>query len=128
MFGLIGEKLGHSYSKIIHEKFGFYRYELFPLQPNELEAFMKRSDWQGINVTIPYKKSVIPFCDELSITAQKIGSVNTVVRRADGSLFGDNTDYFGFLHMASCAGISFSGKKVLVLGSGGTSLMASTAI
>ena len=128
MFGLIGEKLGHSYSKIIHEKFGFYRYELFPLQPNELEAFMKREDWQGINVTIPYKKSVIPFCDELSITAQKIGSVNTVVRRADGSLFGDNTDYFGFLHMASVAGITFSGKKVLVLGSGGTSLMASTAI
>ena len=128
MYGLIGEKLEHSHSKIIHEKFGLYSYELFPLQKHELENFLKRKDWQGINVTIPYKKDVIPFCDSLSQTAQKIGSVNTIVRKTDGSLYGDNTDYFGFLYMASKAKITFSNKKVLVLGSGGTSLMALAAI
>jgi shikimate dehydrogenase len=128
MYGLIGEKLGHSYSKIIHEKFGRYHYELFPLQQSELQGFMQRKDWKGINVTIPYKKSVMPFCDALSAAAQKIGSVNTVVRRPDGTLYGDNTDYSGFLHMASKAEIDFSGKKVLVLGSGGTGLTACAAV
>lgn len=128
MYGLIGEKLGHSYSKIIHEKLGFYEYELFPLQKTELESFLKSKEWKGLNVTIPYKQAVIPFCDSLSAAAVKIGSVNTLVRLADGSVHGDNTDFYGFLAMAEKAKISFAGKKVLILGSGGTSLTARTAV
>ena len=128
MYGLIGEKLGHSYSKIIHEKLSYYEYELFPLQASELEPFIKSKQWRGLNVTIPYKKAVLPFCDSLSCAAQKIGSVNTLVRLADGSVYGDNTDFFGFLAMAGKAGISFEGKKVLILGSGGTSLTAKAAV
>lgn len=128
MYGLIGEKLRHSYSKIIHEKLGFYAYELFPLQKTELEPFLKSNKWQGLNVTIPYKQAVIPFCDSLSAAAKKIGSVNTLVRRADGSIHGDNTDFFGFLAMARKAKISFAGKKVLIFGSGGTSLTVQYAV
>ncbi len=123
-YGLIGERLGHSYSEVIHRAFGAYDYTLHSLPPDELEHFFQTSNFRGINVTIPYKKSVIPFCAELSETAQKIGSVNTIVRRPDGSLYGDNTDYFGFVAMARLAGIDFTGKRVAILGSGGTSLTA----
>ncbi|NCB42037.1 MAG: hypothetical protein EOM59_05405 [Clostridia bacterium] len=128
MYGLIGEKLEHSYSKLIHEKLGFYEYELFPLPKAKLEPFLRSKEWKGLNVTIPYKKEVIPFCDSLSCAAQKIGSVNTLVRLPDGSVHGDNTDFSGFLAMAQKAKISFEGKKVLILGSGGTSLTAKTAV
>ncbi|MGM9584736.1 MAG: shikimate kinase [Faecousia sp.] len=126
--GLLGRKLGHSYSPQIHGFLGDYSYSLFEKEPEELASFLREGDFTGINVTIPYKKDVIPYLDELSPTAQKIGSVNTVVRRADGTLFGHNTDYFGFVSLVKHSGIAVSGKKVLVLGSGGTSNMAVTAL
>ena len=126
--GLLGRKLGHSYSPQIHSHLGDYSYALFEKEPEELEDFLRCGDFTGINVTIPYKKDVIPYLDELSPTAQKMGSVNTVVRRADGTLFGHNTDYFGFTALVKHSGIPVEGKKVLVLGSGGTSNMAVTAL
>ena len=119
--GLLGRKLGHSYSPQIHEYLGDYSYDLFEKEPEEVGDFIRNGDFSGINVTIPYKKDVIPFLDELSAKAIKMGSVNTVVRRADGTLFGHNTDYFGFHSMVLRSGIAVSGKKVLVLGTGGTS-------
>ena len=125
-FGLIGERLGHSYSAEIHRAFGAYDYELKSMPPEAVGPFLEEKSFRGINVTIPYKKAVIPYCDEISATAQKIGSVNTIVKRADGLIFGDNTDYAGFSEMAARAGISFAGRKVAILGSGGTSLTART--
>jgi len=124
-YGLIGERLGHSFSKQIHERIADYEYSLLSFPPNELEHFIKHSDYSGINVTIPYKKAVIPFLDELSEEAARIGSVNTIVRRG-GKLYGYNTDYYGFKRMAERAGVSFEGSKVLILGTGGTSLTAQT--
>ena len=126
--GLLGRKLGHSYSPQIHSQLGSYSYELFEREPEELASFLKEGDFTGINVTIPYKKDVIPFLDELSPAARKIGSVNTIVRRADGSLFGHNSDYFGFVSLVKHSGIAVADKKVLVLGSGGTSNMVVTAL
>lgn len=126
--GLLGRKLGHSYSPQIHGYLGSYSYELFEREPEDVEGFLRNGDFTGINVTIPYKKDVIPFLDELSATAVKMGSVNTVVRRTDGTLFGHNTDYFGFTSMVHRSGIQVSGKKVLVLGSGGTSNTAVKAL
>lgn len=120
---LIGEKLGHSYSKLIHEAFGLYSYELVCLPRDRVGEFMENGDFDAFNVTIPYKRTVMPYCSYISPEAQKIGSVNTVIRTQDG-LHGFNTDYFGFKSMAARAGIDFSGKKVVVLGSGGTSLTA----
>lgn len=125
-YGLIGEKLGHSYSGVIHGKIGDYGYELCEIPKDELAAFMEKHDFKGINVTIPYKKDVIPFLDEISPEAEKIGAVNTIVN-SGGRLFGYNTDIDGFLYMARRAGIEFSGKKVVILGSGGTSLTARAA-
>lgn len=119
--GLLGRKLGHSYSPQIHACLGSYSYDLFEKEPNEIEAFLKQDNFTGINVTMPYKKSVMPYLDELSPVAQTMGAVNTIVRRTDGSLFGHNTDYFGFSSMVQNAGLSLSGKKVLILGSGGAS-------
>ncbi len=119
-FGLVGRKLGHSYSVPIHKAMGNNNYSLFELEPSELESFVKRSDLGGINVTIPYKIDVMSFCDCISTEAEKIGAVNTVVRR-NGKLYGYNTDKYGFEYMLKYAGIDLSGKKVLVLGSGGAS-------
>ena len=126
--GLLGRKLGHSYSPQIHACLGDYSYELFEKEPEEIEDFLKNGDFTGINVTIPYKKDVISYLDELSPTAIKMGSVNTIVRRQDGTLFGHNTDYFGFTSLVKHSGLSVDGKKVLVLGSGGTSNMAVKAL
>ena len=123
-YGLLGERLGHSYSPLIHSYFGKYSYELVEKSPDELESFIKSGDFLGLNVTIPYKKAVIPFLDELSETAKKIGSVNTIVRREDGTLFGDNTDYGGLVYTFRSSKIDAAGKKALVLGSGGASLTA----
>lgn len=120
--GLLGKTLGHSYSPQIHSFLGDYSYDLFEKQPEEIASFFKKSDFSGINVTIPYKKDVIPYCDELSDCAKKVGAVNTIVRRSDGTLIGHNTDYYGFSSMVSRTGLSLSGKKVLVLGSGGASV------
>lgn len=119
--GLLGGKLGHSYSPQIHAHLGCYSYRLFEKQPEQLEDFLKSGDFTGLNVTIPYKKAVIPFCAELSPRAQALGAVNTIVRRHDGSLIGHNTDYFGFETMLRNSGLQVAGKKVLVLGTGGAS-------
>ncbi len=118
--GLLGRKLGHSYSPQIHSMLGSYSYELFEKEPEQLEDFLKKGDFSAINVTVPYKKTVIPYLDELSPIAQKLGAVNTIVRR-DGELIGHNTDYFGFSMMVRESGFDPVGKKVLVLGSGGAS-------
>ena len=126
--GLLGRKLGHSYSPQIHAYLGDYPYVLYEKEPDALEDFLKSGDFTGINVTIPYKKEVIPFLDELSDVARKMGAVNTIVRRSDGSLYGHNTDYFGFSSMVSHSGLQVTGKKVLVLGSGGASNTASAVL
>ena len=126
--GLLGRKLGHSYSPQIHNLLGDYSYVLFEKEPEELENFLKNGDFSGLNVTIPYKKEVIPYLSELSPTAKKMGCVNTVLRRSDGTLYGHNTDYFGFTSLVRHAGLSVSGKKVLVLGSGGASNTAAAAL
>lgn len=118
--GLLGRKLGHSYSPQIHGQLGSYEYTLFEKEPEELEDFLKHGDFTGLNVTIPYKKEVIPYLDELSPRAKALGAVNTIVRRS-GKLIGHNTDYFGFETMLMSSGIDISGKKALVCGSGGAS-------
>ncbi len=120
--GLLGRALGHSYSPLIHSYLGDYSYELFECEPEKVGEFMRTGCYDAINVTVPYKTAVIPYLDELSDTARKTGSVNTVVRTEDGRLFGDNTDYFGFCYMLRRADIGVKGKKCLVLGSGGSSL------
>lgn len=119
--GLLGRKLGHSYSPQIHGYLGDYPYVLFEKEPEEIGDFLKNGDFTGINVTIPHKKEVIPYLDELTPTARKMGAVNTVVRRADGTLLGHNTDHFGFASMVRRSGLDVTGKKALVLGSGGAS-------
>lgn len=118
-YGLIGKTLKHSYSKIIHEMFGEYNYDLVSIEEDKIPQFLENDEYSGFNVTIPYKKTIIPYCDEISPEARKIGSVNTVVKK-NGKIFGYNTDYAGFLAMSKRAGIEFDGKKVAVLGSGGT--------
>lgn len=126
--GLLGRKLGHSYSPQIHAQLADYSYQLFEKEPEDLENFLKSGDFRGLNVTIPYKKAVIPFLNELSPVAQRLGAVNTIVRREDGSLIGHNTDYFGFCSMVKKSGLKVQGKKVLVLGSGGASSTAVAAL
>ena len=122
-YGLIGEHLGHSYSKEIHEMLGRYTYELKELAPDEIDAFMKEKDFEGINVTIPYKQTVIPYLDEIDPAAKAIGAVNTIVNKG-GRLYGYNTDYYGMRTLLSHKGFSIRGSKVLILGSGGTSKTA----
>ena len=119
VYGLLGRKLGHSWSAPIHAALGCADYRLIELEPEELGAFLAREDIGGLNVTIPYKRDVMAYCDVLDPMAEAIGSVNTLVRRADGKLYGYNTDAAGFCFMAQRAGIGFAGKKTLVLGSGG---------
>ena len=120
--GLVGEKLGHSYSPRIHAELGDYEYRLYEKSPAELPAFLTEGDFHGLNVTIPYKKTVIPYCAALSEEAERIGSVNTLLRRSDGSLYGDNTDAWGFRKMIEKSGIAVGGKKALIFGSGGASV------
>ena len=127
IYGLLGRKLGHSWSVPIHAALGNGAYRLLELEPDGLAPFLHRKDIGGLNVTIPYKRDVMPLCDEIDPAAEAIGSVNTIVRCADGKLVGYNTDIDGFLYMACRAGISLSGKKVVILGSGGASLTAQTA-
>ena len=124
MYGLIGEKLGHSYSKIIHEKLSTFEYQLQELQKQELPQCLTQKNFLGINVTIPYKEMVIPYLDEIDEKAKRIGSVNTVIHK-DGKLCGYNTDYDGFLYMLQKHHVSVTDSKVLILGSGGTSKTAS---
>ena len=125
-YGLIGEKLGHSFSREIHEKLGRYAYELREIRKEELDAFMRARAFCGINVTIPYKTAVIPYLDELSDLAKAVGAVNTVVNR-DGKLYGDNTDVWGLISLIRRLTPDLSGKTVLILGTGGTSRAALAA-
>ena len=124
-YGLLGRKLGHSRSPELHRALAGYDYDLFPVEPEDLEAFLKDTPCRGLNVTIPYKKAVVEFCVGLSDIARRLGSVNTMVRRADG-WFGDNTDYAGFT--ALIAPFAPAGKRALVLGSGGAGTMALQAL
>ncbi len=119
--GLLGERLGHSYSPAIHAMLGDYEYCLYECPREKLGDFLEARDFDGLNVTIPYKKAVLPYCAELSPMAASIGSVNTLLRRPDGSLYGDNTDAFGFESLLRHAGLDPAGRKCLVLGSGGAS-------
>ena len=119
---LIGEKLSHSYSKDIHSLFGL-NYELKELSAGEVGDFLQKKDFDGLNVTIPYKKTVIPYLDEVDEIAKNIGAVNTIVNE-NGKLKGYNTDYFGLKYALSSAGIEIKDKRVAVLGSGGASLTA----
>ena len=121
--GLLGGKLGHSYSPQIHAELGDYKYRLFERAPEELDAFFADRSWTGVNVTIPYKQAVMPYLDEISESAKRIGAVNTIVNRG-GRLIGDNTDFPGMLALARHAGVDMKGKKVLILGTGGASKTA----
>ena len=123
---LIGEKLGHSFSPQIHAELADYPYDLVELTESEIEPLLKSGKYDVLNVTIPYKKTVMPFLTSISEEAKRIGAVNTVIRRKDGSLVGHNTDYAGFFDLVRSLGVSLSGKKVLVLGSGGASRTAVT--
>ena len=122
-YGLLGERLPHSFSKIIHEKIGLYNYELKELSPNSFEEFMKNKQFKGVNVTIPYKQKVMDYCDYIDDKAKEIGAVNTVVNK-DGKLYGYNTDFYGLKLLCVNNGIEFNNKKVLILGNGGTSKTA----
>ncbi|MBQ3088797.1 MAG: shikimate dehydrogenase [Clostridia bacterium] len=122
-YGCIGKKLGHSFSKEIHARLADYEYELIELTEEEITPFFKKKDFRAINVTIPYKQTVIPFLDSVSDIAKRIGSVNTILNR-DGKLYGYNTDYYGMKALIERIGLNLNGKKVLVLGTGGTSKTA----
>ena len=127
VYGLLGRKLGHSWSPPIHRSLGCEDYRLIELEPHELEGFLRREDLGGLNVTMPYKRDVMPFCDVIDEGAQAIGSVNTLVRRVDGKLYGYNTDIDGFLYTLRRANVILFQKKVVILGSGGASLTAQAA-
>ena len=127
-YGLLGRNLSHSYSPQIHSAFADYDYRLMEIEPDKLESFMRSANFSGINVTIPYKKAVLPYCDELTPQAKRLGAVNTIVKKPDGTLWGHNTDYFGFLEMVKRSRLNVQGKKALVLGSGGAGVTASAVL
>lgn len=126
-YGLIGEKLGHSYSKIIHEKLADYTYDLCPLSKEEFKDFMEKREFKAINVTIPYKKDVIPYLKEMDESATAIGAVNTIVNK-EGNLYGYNTDMPGFIYMVNQNKIQMKDKKVVVLGNGGAAQAIKAAV
>ena len=127
-FGLLGERLSHSFSPLIHAELGNYEYILYEKTIDELETFLLQGEFNGLNVTIPYKKAVIPFCKSLSDIARTTGSVNTLTRQPDGSLHGDNTDYYGFSYLLQKTGVNVNNGKALILGSGGSSLTVHTVL
>ena len=126
-YGLIGEHLKHSFSKVIHEEIGDYVYEIKEIEPQNVEAFMKAKDFVAINVTIPYKETVIPYLDFIDKSAKKIGAVNTVLNK-EGKLYGYNTDYFGMKSLIERIGLEIKGKKILIIGTGGTSKTATAVV
>lgn len=128
VYGLLGRTLRHSYSPQIHALLGDYEYRLFEVEPKDLEAFLKKREFGGINVTIPYKKDVLPYLSGISDNAKRIGAVNTIIVKEDGGLYGDNTDYDGFLCLVQKSGFQVKGKKALVLGTGGASLPISAVL
>lgn len=122
-YGLLGEKLGHSYSKEIHALLADYEYELCEVNKEELDVLMRKKEFCAVNVTIPYKQTVIPYLDGISERAKSIGAVNAIVNRG-GKLYGDNTDFAGMRALAIRTGADMNGKKVLIFGTGGTSKTA----
>jgi shikimate dehydrogenase len=126
--GLLGEKLGHSKSPEVHSRLGGYEYLLYEKSPGEVEEFLRRGDYDVLNVTIPYKRRAYELCDEVSPLAAELGNVNVVVKRFDGRLFGDNTDAFGFGELVKAVGADVAGKKCLVLGSGGAGTTAAAVL
>lgn len=126
-YGLIGERLGHSHSKYIHERMVDCEYDLIPLNEEELDIFMKEKDFDGINVTIPYKEKVIPYLDEIDALAKKIGAVNTIVNDK-GRLIGYNTDFYGLFFLINSNNIIVEQKKCLILGTGGTAKTAQAVL
>ena len=122
-YGLVGKELAHSFSKRIHSMLGDYFYDLFSVNEKDFDELIRKKEFGGLNITIPYKQRIISFCDFLSDNAHRVGSVNTVVNR-NGKIYGYNTDYLGLNYMLDTNKISLSNKKVLILGSGGTSLTA----
>lgn len=126
-YGLLGEKLGHSYSPWIHGALAAYSYDLYEVAPEALADFLQAAPLDGMNVTIPYKKAVLEYCAAISEEARRIGCVNTLVRRPEG-WYGDNTDYYGFCQLVQSSGIAIAGRKVLVLGNGGASLTVQQAL
>ena len=120
-YGLLGSTLGHSYSPQMHKIIGGYEYGLYERRPEQLDEFFSEGTFKGISVTMPYKRDVIKYCSELSEQARRCGSVNTIVRREDGTYYGDNTDYYGFRSTVESSGIDVAGAKTIVLGSGGVS-------
>lgn len=126
-YGLIGEHLTHSFSKIIHEEIGDYVYEIKEIEPKKVDSFMKSRDFTAINVTIPYKETVIPYLDYIDDSAKKIGAVNTVVNK-NGKLYGYNTDYSGMKALVNKIGLEIKGKKILIIGTGGTSKTATAVV
>ena len=127
VYGLLGEKLGHSHSPLIQAQFGITDYRLFPTPPTQVEAFVRGGNLAGLNVTIPYKKAVMPLCATLSDVARRLGNVNTLTFGPNGAIHGHNTDYEGFCHMLARAGITLVGKKVVILGTGGAAQTARAA-
>lgn len=117
--GLLGRTLRHSHSPLLHSLLGGYDYDLFEIPPEQVEDFLRFGPWDGLNVTIPYKRAAYALCDELSPAARLAGNVNTLLRRPDGTICGDNTDAFGFSYLLEKSGISVSGREVMVLGAGG---------
>ena len=126
-YGLIGEHLTHSFSPDIHALIGDYLYELKELAPDEVASFFEKREFCGINVTIPYKQTVIPLCDWVDPNALAIGAVNTVVNR-NGKLYGYNTDFGGLKAIIEKTGVDVKGKKALILGTGGTSKTAKAVL
>ena len=126
-YGLIGERLGHSFSKEIHESINNYTYELCEVSRDDFDSFMEKRDFKAINVTIPYKEKVIPYLESIDDAADKIGAVNTIVNK-DGKLYGYNTDFLGLRDLIIVNDIDVSNKKVLILGTGGTSKTASVVV
>lgn len=126
-YGCIGKKLTHSFSKDIHAKLAPYEYELIELSESQIKPFFEKRDFEAVNVTIPYKETVIPYLDFVSDIAKRICAVNTVVNK-NGKLFGYNTDYYGMKALIEKAQIDIDGKKVLILGTGGTSKTAKVLV
>jgi len=121
MFGLLGRTLGHTYSPMIHNALGNTSYDIFEIEPDQLQDFFNRSDLQGLNITIPYKINALQACKSISDIAESIGCVNTMVKQKDGSWYGTNTDYDGFLATLSWSNIAVNEKHCLILGDGASS-------
>ena len=122
-FGLLGEQLAHSFSPMIHAELGDYEYNLYEKKPEDVEGFLRDGDFDGLNITIPYKKTVMQFCNGgISEAARAIGSVNTITRLSNGQLYGDNTDYYGFSYLMNKTNVNPADGKIIILGSGGSSL------